>query len=245
MNKFITLVKNENFKKYTFIFIAIILIGVFCVSLTPVTLQNDTFYNIKIGELISKNGIDMKDHFSWHENLSYPYPHWLYDLLTFFVYNLSGFEGIYIVTCILSCILGISLYLISSKLSKSYIISFITTIGALYMLKDYITARAQLVTFILFVFTLYCIEMFLKNRKLRYAFSLILMSLLIANLHCAVWPFFFILFLPYIGEYFIAVFSDFLFYRKLKKFLLKLKIRISKKENLSILEEIKNIFIKI
>ena len=231
MNKFITIVKNETFKKYIFITIAIILIGVFCVSLTPITLQNDTFYNIKIGELISKNGIDMKDHFSWHENLSYPYPHWLYDLLSFFVYNLSGFEGIYIVTCILSCILGISLYLISSKLSKSYIISFITTIGALYMLKDYITARAQLVTFILFVFTLYCIEMFLKNRKLRYAFSLILMSLLIANLHCAVWPFFFILFLPYIGEYFIGVFADFLFYKKLKIFLLKFRIKLLEKSS--------------
>ena len=38
-----------------------------------------------------------------------------------------------------------------------------------------------------------------------------------------------ILFLPYIGEYFIILFSDFLFYRKLKMFLLKLKIRITKK----------------
>ena len=55
---------------------AIILIAIFCIALTPVTLQNDTFYTIKIGEHIVKDGIDMQDPFSWHENLAYTYPHW-------------------------------------------------------------------------------------------------------------------------------------------------------------------------
>ena len=32
---------------------AIILIAIFCIALTPVTLQNDTFYTIKIGEQFS------------------------------------------------------------------------------------------------------------------------------------------------------------------------------------------------
>ena len=35
--------------------IAIILIAIFCIAMTPVTLQNDTFYTIKIGEQITKN----------------------------------------------------------------------------------------------------------------------------------------------------------------------------------------------
>lgn len=71
-----------------FTIVAIILIAIFCVCITPRTLQNDTFYSIKIGELIKNNGIDMMDHFFWHENLSYIYPHWLYDFLNiFYIFN--------------------------------------------------------------------------------------------------------------------------------------------------------------
>ena len=42
---------------------AIILIAIFCIALTPVTLQNDTFYTIKIGEHLVKDVIDMQDPF--------------------------------------------------------------------------------------------------------------------------------------------------------------------------------------
>ena len=212
---------KKTLKKYCFVGVFILLIIIFCISITPVSLQNDTFYNIKIGELISQNGIDMQDHFSWHQDLSYTYPHWLYDLITYFIYNLFNFKGIYIATCILSCILGISLYFISSKLSKNYIVPFFTTIGALYLLRGYITARAQLLTFILFIIAIYCIEKFLETKHLRYGIVLVLLSLLIANLHCAVWLFLFVLFLPYIAEYLIAVILDFFIYRKFSLFVLK------------------------
>ena len=42
--------------------------------MTPIVFQNDTFYTIKIGELIFNKGIDMQDHFTIH-NLPYTYPH--------------------------------------------------------------------------------------------------------------------------------------------------------------------------
>ena len=42
--------KNTSIK---FTILAIILIAIFCIALTPVTFQNDTYYTIKIGEHIS------------------------------------------------------------------------------------------------------------------------------------------------------------------------------------------------
>ena len=215
-----------------FTIVAIILIAIFCICITPVTLQNDTFYTIKIGELIKNNGIDMMDHFSWHENLSYTYPHWLYDLCTYLVYAIAGFKGIYIVTCILSVMLGISIFYVVSKLTKNKSISFIVTILALYVLKSYIAARAQLVTFILFIWELYFIEKFIENRKIGYGIGLIIIALLIANLHVATWPFFFVLFLPYIAEYILAIISDFVIYKKLKVFALKNKIKVANKKKI-------------
>lgn len=210
-----------------FTIIAVVLIAIFCIAITPVTLQNDTYYTIKIGERIEKYGIDMKDPFSWHENLDYTYPHWLYDLLTYKIYSNFGMMGIYITTCILSCVLGILMYFVNCKISKNKVISFFVTIGAMYLIKGYVAARAQLVTFILFMLTLYFIEKFLENKKIRYGVGLILIATLIANLHVAVWPFFFVLFLPYIGEYLIAVLADIIIYKKIKENILKIKIKKS------------------
>ena len=97
---------------FKFSLIAIVLIAVFCIAITPVTLQNDTYYTIKIGEHIENNGLDMKDPFSWHDNLDYTYPHWLYDLLTFKIFSHFGFEGIYVTTFILAVVLTLLIILL-------------------------------------------------------------------------------------------------------------------------------------
>ncbi len=236
--------------KWTFGIITIILIAIFCIAMTPVTLQNDTFYTIEIGEKISKIGIDMQDHFSWHEGLSYTYPHWLYDLITYYIYAGFGMTGIYVTTCILTVILGISIYVVNTKIAKNQLISFILTIIVIYIMKGYITARAQLVTFILFVWGIYWIEMFLKNKKVRYALGLILISILIANLHVAVWPFIFVLFLPYIAEYILALIAEILIYRKINIKILDFRIKLLTEsgknvdKRLELEEDLKNIIAK-
>lgn len=187
--------------------LAILLIAIFCFSISPITLQNDTFYTIKIGEHILENGIDMKDPFSYHD-LKYTYPHWLYDVGIYLIYNIGGHAGIYMSTVVLCMILGILMYFTNVKLTKNKLTSFVITIGAMYLLRGYIAARAQLVTFILFILTIYFIEQFLATKKKRYAIGLIIIPILIANLHLAVFPFYFILYLPYIAEYMIYILSN-------------------------------------
>ena len=150
--------EKENRTRIVFNILAVICILLFCFALTPKSLQNDTFYTIKIGEHILQNGINMVDPFSWHENLPYTYPHWLYDVGIYLIYNnLGGMTGIYISTIILSMILGLTLYFTNLKLSKNQLTSFGITLGIMYLLRGYIAARAQLLTFILFALTIYFI----------------------------------------------------------------------------------------
>ena len=211
--------------------ILILLIAIFCISISPKTLQNDTFYTISIGKhIIEEKQIDMKDPFSWHENLPYTYPHWLYDVIIYLIYNAGGMEGIYISTCIFCAILGIVLYKTNSKISGNKYISFIIAILSIYILRGFIAARAQLVTFTLFVLTLYFIEQFLKTKKKRYAIGLIAIPILIANLHTAVWPFYFVIYLPYIAEYIIELIAEFILEGKSEIFFLKLQIKRTKNE---------------
>ena len=118
--------------KIKFHVMAVICILIFCFALTPKSFQNDTYYTIAIGKHIAETKtVDMQDPFSWHENLPYTYPHWAYDLGTYYVYQLGetngigGFCAVYILTIILSMILGIVIYYTNNKLCKNPLISFI------------------------------------------------------------------------------------------------------------------------
>ena len=224
--------EKRDFKGLLFNIVAIVCILLFCAALAPKTLQNDTYYTIKIGEYIFNNGIGdlTEDLYSWHE-LPYTYPHWLYDLMIFCIYNSFGHTGIYVSTIIFTGILGISVYCLSNLKSKNKVVSFIITVLSIYLMRDFIAARAQLVTFILFVWGVICIEKLLKTENKIYALFLVLIPLLITNLHCAVFPFYFILFLPYIGEYLLLVVEDWDLDMRLYRRIFKLRKRISRKED--------------
>ena len=215
---------REN-REVVFEIIAIVLIVLFAVSLAPKSLQNDTFYTVTIGKYISENGIDFKDHYSWHEGLPYTYPHWAYDFVMYQIYNLGGWQAIYISTCVMAAILGICIYEVNSRISKNKFISFFVTIGSLYLLQSYIAARAQLATFILFILLVYNIEKVLENKKIINAIAILIIQILIANLHVAAWPFTFVLYLPYIGEYIICELVEISLYHKVKVYRLKRKIK--------------------
>lgn len=214
------------------VFVCIILLAI---GVTPKTLQNDTFYTIACGEYIYNNGIFGldTDPFSWHD-LGYTFPHWLYDLLTYLVYMVCGnfWEiGIYIATILMTTLLGISLYKISLQLSnKNRVVSFIITLFAMYLAKPYIAARAQLVTFILFVLEVYFIEKLLETNKKRYIIPLLIIPLLITELHCAVYIMYFVFALPYLAEYLFILLSELDLDERIFSGFFKVLLKITRKE---------------
>lgn len=200
--------KKARKKFIGFIFICII---IFCMALVNKSLQNDTLYTIKIGKLILNNGIDMMDHFSWH-TLSYTYPHWLYDVFIYLIYTIDGFKSIYISTIILYIVLISSIFIVNIKINKNYTSSAVSAIVCSLALGGFATARAQLVSYILFIWAVYFIETLLETGKKKYIIYLLIISTLICNIHLAVWPFYYILFLPYLAEY-----ITYIIFKKCKK----------------------------
>ena len=197
--------KSEKATNIIFDILVMICIIIMSIDVTPKTLQNDTFYNIKCGEYILNNGITSlkSDPFSWH-NLPYTWPHWLFDLGCYIIYHVFGSHwgfGFYISTIFMTILLGLALYKTCLKLSKdNRVVSSITTLFALYLLKPYIAARAQLVTFLLFVLEIFFIEKLLETNKKRYGIILCIIAFLIVQLHCAVFPMFFVFAAPYVAE---------------------------------------------
>lgn len=194
-------------KKKTMIISSIIIIIVLCTAFTVKTFQNDTFYTIKVGEAILEHGIDMKDHFSIHK-LDYTYPHWLFDIIIYKIHDLGGLNALYITSIITFIITGISFYFINLKKNKSYFLSLLFSILAVIMLARYIAIRAQVFTYLLFLLEIFFIEQLLEKGKKRYIVGLFIINILIANLHAAVWPLYFVLMLPYLFEYLVAIINN-------------------------------------
>lgn len=226
-----------NKKKFKYAFIIWILFVV--IALVKKTFQNDTFYTIKIGELIFKNGIDMLDHFSFHTGLVYTYPHWLYDVFIYFIYHIFGYLGVYISSIIFLYVLLLIVFKVNLTNTENYSISALGVFLCALSISSFATARAQLVSFILFACEIFFIENFLKNGKRGYLLGLLLISLLLCNMHVAVWPFYYILYLPYLVEYIISLICHKIKFKKENKLIKFLKKKVILEEN----ENIKYLFI--
>ena len=220
-------------KKKTFIITSIIMIVMLCIAFTVKTFQNDTFYTIKVGESILENGIDMKDHFSWHD-LEYTYPHWLFDVVAYKIYDFGGFNALYISNIIVFIVISLIFYFMNLKQNKSYFLSLLFSIITVIMLARFIAMRAQLVTYLLFLLEILFIERLLKTGKKGNVIGLIIICILIANTHVAVWPLFFVLMLPYLFEYIVALINEKI-KNKPKLDIFSNRIILEKNDNLKIL----------
>ena len=229
-------------KKKIKLFICLFLLWItfFAIGSVKKVFQNDTFYTIKIGELILKNGIDMLDHFSYHTLLAYTYPHWLYDVFIYIIYNSFGYLGLYISSIVLFIILLFIVFKTNIlTCNKNYPIAALTTFICALSIGGFVTARAQLVSFIVFALEILFIETYLKNGNKSYLFGLLVLSLILCNIHVAVWPFYFILYLPYLAEYIISLICSKIKLKKETKLIKFFKSRIILEKN----EHIKYLFI--
>ena len=196
------MIRVVDMKKKYFI-IASIIIVVLCICLCAPGLQNDTFYTIKIGDYIVHNGIDMQDHFSFH-NLPYTYPHWLYDCLVYFIYFIGGFTGLYIFNIICYIALICLIFYFNYKNNSSKFLCLIFSVLSIFMLSTFIATRAQVMSYIIFVLEYIFITNYLKKPNKWYLIGLVVLSALLCNMHVAVWPFYFLVFLPFVVEKVIA-----------------------------------------
>lgn len=186
-----------NYKKLLIVFS--IAITIFSIGIVYKTLQNDTFFNIAIGKHILENGIDMKEHFCWvDDDLYYTHSHWIFDIIIYLLYNSFGFTGIYVTTILFTVFTSMALFLFLCKRNHSPVISFFITLMSIYLVRSSFTARSQIISFVCFIIEIFCIEQFIETNKKRYALTLIIISIIVANFHAATWPLILVLFMPYV-----------------------------------------------
>lgn len=187
--------------------IAVILIILFTFSVVPKTFQNDTFYVIELGNQIQKTGIDWKDHYSIHGDLEYRYPHWLFDVLNFNVFENLGFDGIYLLTQVFASLLILLIFWNLIRKEVNFNLAFVSSLVVAYMMKGSFYARGQVVSYSLFLIEYIILESFVEKPTILKTLGLFIVSCLMANIHSTAWIMMLVLLLPLIGEKFTYLYS--------------------------------------
>ena len=81
------------------------------------------------------------------------------------------------------------------------------TLVVAYLLRDSFTDRAQIVSYMLLLLEVYLLDNFMHTKKKRNVFFIFLISVLICNMHVAIWPMMIVLVLPYLGEYVFSLYA--------------------------------------
>lgn len=189
-------------KKWLIICGCIVLFFIYLIGICQINFQNDVFFDIEVGEKYIKSGINTLDNFSIHEGLKYVSHHFMVNIITYFTYNLSGFYGIYFLEIILAVILSYLFYRANKMYVKNNIIAYFLTFIEMFFMRGFISQRAQMYSYILFLLEIICIEKFLRTDKKQYLAMLSLIPLLIVNFHAGVLPFYFIIIFVYLLNYY-------------------------------------------
>lgn len=216
----------ENIRNKILTIMPILLIAIFMIAIVPKEFQNDTFFTIVLGNNVLENGIEKEEKLVWHEGLEYTNSRWLFDIIISTIYNIYDLLGVYIFTILISIIQAILYYYIINQISKSKIVSLILTIITMYECTYEFTARAQIVSFTLFLLEFYCIESLLNTNKKRYFIILCIIPILLANMHASVFPVYFVFYLPYIVEFILS---------KIKYFNMESRFIINKNINIKVI----------
>lgn len=203
--------------------ISFLILFIVALSTFKTTCENDLFFDLKTGESIIKYGLDFKDHFSWIPNLQYIYLHWLYDIIIYFIYQKSSFDGLFIFYFIIFYIFSIVFYLELYKCKKNKISAVLVSVIMIYFCNIYFVSRVQSIIYLLLFFEVIFLERLYVEGNKKNVVYLSILSILIVNLQMPIWIFSIILYLPFLCES--------LIYKVIKKFNILNDINVKKSYN--------------
>lgn len=187
-------------KKHTLFFFS----GLFglILAIMGLRIHNDTWYLLALGRSIATDGLTLEDPILM--NLGYPIvdQQWLYALGLWKIFSLSGLWGVHFLSVVAGFLTILIFYRIACLLSeKEDVIPYLLTsiVGLLYGYLD-IVVRPWVFSNLCFMAEIYLLERYVREKKAKLLLPLLLFSVLLINIHGALWPFLLVLMMPYLAE---------------------------------------------
>lgn len=198
------IISNDTFFRYLFLAIIISIAFIYGLSFTT---MNDGFWHIKVGEYIIKNRtVPLHDIFSWYGksmNLKWISHEWLFGIVVYLVYSISGFFSLSVFMGIVNALTVILLYyLIKIRTKDQWISLFLTSLYLMFLSKD-MTLSLRPIYLSLIIILVTCILL----EKKKYLFAMLALIIGI-NVHGGIYPVYIVIFAYYTlfknNKYFLA-----------------------------------------
>ena len=161
-------------------------------------LDNDAYWLIQAGRNLIQNGIPHTDPLSMHEGLHYVMQQWLTAGLFAFLYDAIGAIGILIFVLAIFISIVLVLFRLCMVISnQNMFVSYVVTIFDVIILFLYMSTRPYPISMLLFLLEIFVLEKYLHKYNKRWLIAIPILSLILINFHGAIWPFFFIIMVPY------------------------------------------------
>ncbi len=170
-----------------------------CLILYVPAMQNDTYWLINIGKYMMENGLPHTESFTIHEGLVFNAQQWLTEILFYNIYSLFGDIGIHILGILIYIIISMVIYKLAMLLSDSNrLVSMGVSLYSCIFLSFYMVPRPQIFSILIFILIIYVLELHIKSKKQHPLFFIPVLSVILVNMHSAMWIFLFLIMVPYI-----------------------------------------------
>lgn len=173
------------------------ILSIFCIK---ISLDNDTYWIIKTGEYICKNGIPTKDFLTIHTDMDLVVQQWLSDIIYYKTYDLLGAIGPVLTVMAAMLLFAFLMYRLCMMMTGNSVRSSLATLLTCASMSSFFVTRPQVFTYSIILAELICLEKYIKHGKIKYLIPLPVLSILLVNLHASMWTMLFIFLLPYLAN---------------------------------------------
>ena len=162
---------------------------------------NDIWFLLNSGRYVLKEGIPHVEPFSMHQGFDFVMQQWLSALIFWGAYAEAGMAGVNLL--VLLCLVGTLLLFFKLCMhvsEQNTLVSFSATLFCSLVLTFFTAQRPSVFSNALLAAELYTLERFMTSRNIGSLAVLPVLSILLINLHGALWPMIFVFIAPYMAE---------------------------------------------
>ena len=166
-------------------------------------LDNDAWFILNCGRYVVETGtIPHVEFASMHEGLHYVMEQWLTAAIFWKVYSSFGADGLINFCWLVGAVLMCAYYKFCVYVSggNKKVSAFLAFVVGIIVMKNYIVTRPQVLSTLILLVEVFLLEKYFRERKIWTLCILPVLSLLLVNLHAALWSMMTVLLLPFLAE---------------------------------------------
>ncbi len=162
-------------------------------------LDNDFYFLYSTGEYIVSHGFPHTDILSMHSSMKLVVQQWLSSIIFYFSYRTLGEFGVMAILYLCNTAVCVLTYRFIALITGRELLSAILAAFINILVFDpYMVTRPQMFTYVILLAEVCLLEKHVKTKSIKYLIGIPVLSLLLINLHAAMWPMLFVFMLPYL-----------------------------------------------